>query len=141
MPDAGMDSGSALGTFESFRLTQSFGPCPPESDCVGYLDLDGAGKLLRDPLSSPSAPVPSATVTAAELASAIAIFTDPALVSLLDADAAPCVPPTDVFESMKLVAGGVAHQNSTTMCDDAPIKAARDLIYQLGNKYLPLPTR
>jgi len=141
VPDAGVDSGPAAGAFESFRLTQSFGPCPPDSDCVGYIDLDRAGQLLRDPLSGVGAPVGSASVTPAELASAIAIFTDPALVKLLDASSPPCVPPTDIFESMKLVAGGVTHQNSTTMCDNAPVKAARDFIYQLGDKYLPSPTR
>jgi hypothetical protein len=138
---AGVDSGSAAGAFESFRLTQSFGPCPPGSDCVGYIDLDKAGQLLRDPVSSQGAPVGSASVTPAELASAIAVFTDPALVKLLDASSPPCVPPTDIFETMKLVAGGVTHQNSTTVCDNAPVKAARDLIYQLGNNYLPSPTR
>jgi hypothetical protein len=149
VPDAGVDSGSAVGVdsapaaggFESFRLTQSFGPCPPGSDCVGYIDLDKAGQLLRDQVNSPGVPVGSASVTLAELANAIAVFTDPALVKLLDASSPPCVPPTDIFETMKLVAGGVTHENSTTMCDNAPVKAARDLIYQLGNKYLPSPTR
>lgn len=141
VPDAGVDSGPTAGVFESFRLTQSYGPCPSGSDCVGYIDLDKAGQLLRDPVSSVGAPVGSANVTPAELASAVAVFTDPALVKLLDASSPPCVPPTDIFESMKLVAGGVTHQNSTTMCDNAPVKAARDLIYQLGDKYLPPPTR
>jgi hypothetical protein len=141
VPDAGVDSDPAAGAFESFRLTQSFGPCPSGSDCVGYIDLDKAGQLLRDPLSSLGAPVGSASVMPAELASAIAVFTDPALVKLLDAGSPPCVPPTDIFENMKLVAGGVTHQNSTTFCDTAPVKAARDLIYQLGDKYLPSPTR
>lgn len=42
---------------------------------------------------------------------------------------------------MKLVVGSVTHRNSTTTCDNAPVKAARDLIYQLGDKYLPPPTR
>jgi hypothetical protein len=92
-------------------------------------------------LSSPGASVGSANVTPTELANAIAVLADPALVELLDASSPPCVPPTDIFESMKLVAGGVTHQNSTTMCDNAPVKAARDLIYQLGDKYLPPLTR
>jgi hypothetical protein len=140
-PDAGVDSGSAAGAFDSFRLTQSYGPCRPESDCVGYIDLDKTGRLLRDQFSGLDAPAGPASVTPAELASAIAVFTDPALVALLDASSPPCVPPTDIFETMKLVAGGVTHQNSTTMCDNAPVKAARDLIYQLGDKYLPPPTR
>jgi hypothetical protein len=141
VPDAGVDSGPATAAFESFRLTQSFGPCPPQSDCVGYIDLDQAGRLRRDGFSGASVPVASADVTPAELATAITVFTDPALVKLLDASAPPCVPPTDIFEKMQLVAGGVTHANSTTTCDNAPVKAARDLIYQLGNKYLPLPTR
>jgi hypothetical protein len=135
----GVDSGTTAGGFESFRLTQSFGPCPPGSDCVGYIDLDKNGKLLRDPVSSPGVSVGSANVTSAELASAVAVFTDPALVELLDASSPPCVPPTDIFETMKLVVGGVTHQNTTTICNNASVKAARDLIYQLGNKYLPPP--
>jgi hypothetical protein len=138
--DAGADTGPAAGAFESFRLTQSYGSCPPGSDCVGYIDLDKTGRLLRDQYSGLDAAGP-ATVTPAELSSAIAVFTDPALVALLDASSPPCVPPTDIFESMKLVAGGATHQNSTTMCDNAPVKTARDLIYQLGDKYLPPPTR
>jgi hypothetical protein len=92
-------------------------------------------------LSSPGASVGSANVTPTELANAIAVLADPALVELLDASSPPCVPPTDIFESMKLVEGGVRHQNSTTMCDNPPVKAARDVIYQLGDKYLPPPTR
>jgi hypothetical protein len=138
-PDAGVDSGFVADAFESFRLTQSFGPCPPESDCVGYIDLDRSGRLLRDLFAGE--PVGSATVTPAELASAIAAFTNPELIKLLDADSPPCVAPFDIFENMKLVAGGITHENGTTMCDNAPIKAARELIYQLGDKYLPPPTR
>jgi hypothetical protein len=141
VPDAGVDFGLGAGEFESFRLTQSSGPCPPESDCVGYIDLDRSGQLLRDPVSNPGAPVGSASITPTELASAIAVFTDAALIELLDASSPPCVPPTDIFETMKLTAVGVTHENSTTMCDNAPVKAARDLIYQLGDKYLPLSTR
>ena len=141
MPDAGVDSDPAAGAFESFRLTQSYGPCAPGSDCLGYIDLDKTGRLLRDQFSGLDAPLGPASVTPAELANAIAIFTDPELVKLLDASSPPCVPPTDIFESMKLVAGGITHQNGTTFCDNAPVKAARDLIYQLGDKYLPPPTR
>jgi hypothetical protein len=141
VPDAGVDSDPAAGAFESFRLTQSYGPCAPGSDCLGYIDLDKTGRLLRDQFSGLDAPLGPASVTPAELANAIAIFTDPELVKLLDASSPPCVPPTDIFESMKLVAGGITHQNGTTFCDNAPVKAARDLIYQLGDKYLPPPTR
>lgn len=139
--DARADAGSGADSFESFRLTQSFGPCRPESDCVGYIDLDKTGRLLRDDFSGADALGGPAHVTPAELAGAIAVFTDPALVQLLDASSPPCVPPHDIFERMTLVTGGVSHENGTTMCDNAPVKAARDLIYQLGDKYLPLPTR
>jgi hypothetical protein len=139
--DAGVDSGGDTSAFESFRLTQSYGPCPSEMDCVGYIDLDKTGQLLRDQLSSPGAAVGSARITEAELAGAIAVLTDPTLVELLDAGEPPCVAPMDIFETMKLVAAGVTHGNSTTMCNNAPINAARDLIYQLGDKYLPPATR
>jgi hypothetical protein len=141
VPDAGVDSHPAAGAFESFRLTQSYGPCPPESDCAGYLDLDRDGRLLRDGFSGTATAVGSANVTPAELAAAIPVFTNPELLKLLDASSPPCVAPTDIFETMKLAVGGVTHQNSTTLCDNAPVKAARDLIYQLGDKYLPLPQR
>ena len=120
VPDGGVDSGLGAGAFESFRLTQSYGPCPPESDCMGYIDLDKTGQLRRDPTSSVGAPVGSASVTPVELSSAIAVFTDPALVTLLDASSPPCVPPTDIFESMKLVVGGRHRTRTAPPCATTP---------------------
>jgi hypothetical protein len=135
------DGGAASAAFTSFRVTSAYGPCPPGGDCSGYIEIDGAGKISRDHTERPDAGVGTAQLSSAELAHAASIVTAPALVKLLDATSPPCAPPTDIFENMKLVDGAGTHENSTTACQNAPIKAARDELTALGNKYLPAPPR
>jgi hypothetical protein len=135
-PDAGA-SDLPVVAFQSFRLTVAFGPCPPNGDCAGYLDLDSTGRLTRDWTDRPGVPIGTAMVTSAELSAAITVFTDAELVKLLDAKTPPCQPPTDIFESMEVIEGSRTHKNSTTTCSNKPVAAARDAINRLAEKYLP----
>jgi hypothetical protein len=124
-------------TFGSFRLFKSYGPCPPEmEDCDGYTELLADGTLLYDPVGEALAEPYSATITDAELDDAIAVLLDAELVALLDYDGEICVPPTDIYETMTLTdESGDEHSNATTMCNDAPLTAARDLIRELEERY------
>jgi hypothetical protein len=137
---AGQDDGGA-GSFKSFRLSKAYGPCPPGGDCIAYIDLAGDGTISADLFERPDASEMTATLAPSELTHAISVLTAPALVTLLDAAQPPCLPPTDIFESMRLVDDAGSHENSTTGCLDAPLKAARDMLNTLAQKYFLQPTR
>jgi hypothetical protein len=78
-----------------------------------------------------------ATVTPEELDGAIEVLLDPELVELLDRNEPPCVPPTDIYETMILVAGAMEYSNSTTTCEDPPLAAARRALQALVDTYFP----
>lgn len=128
-----------VATFGSFRLFRSYGPCPPEMvDCDGYIELLGDGTLLHDPVGEAVVEPYSATITDAELSDAIAVLIDADLVNLLDIDGQICEPPTDIYEAMTLTDDdGIEHSNSTTMCNNSPIAAARNLLNGLKDIYFP----
>ena len=130
----------AGGAFESFRRSTAGGPCAPGVDCEGYVELLADGSLRVDHLGELPVQLHEATVTPAELDAAIAVLTDPALVSLLDLGRAPCEPPTDFSESMTLVEGGTTHENSVTACDHAPLAAVRATLEALVATYAPAPS-
>jgi hypothetical protein len=131
------DADVALGDFERFRRSSAGGLCPDDTDCAGFIELAADRVLLVDRIGELPVVVHEAEVTAGELAGAIAILTDRDLVALLDLGEPPCEPPTDVFEQMLLVAGGREHSNSTTFCDDAPLVAARAVLVELADAYVP----
>ena len=144
-PDAGRSDASPADTgaggapppFERFELFSAAGPCPDEMDCVGRIVLEAAGRLMVDRFGELPVVEYEAQVPADRLAAAIEVLTEPALVALLDLPAAPCEPPFDIFEHMSLTLGGAVHENDTTFCDDAPLAAARDVMFGLVNTFVP----
>ncbi|RLB57044.1 MAG: hypothetical protein DRJ42_01525 [Deltaproteobacteria bacterium] len=126
----------APARFDSFRISTS-GFCPPELDCNGFVELHADGTLRVDGTGEISGGVHEATVTPAELGSAVSVLTDPALIELLAMDEAPCSPPTDVYESMSLALDGTTYDNSTTFCRQAPLAAARAALHALAETYAP----
>lgn len=136
--ETGSESGSTTGdasVFERFRLFSAAGPCPPEMDCDGYVELRADGTLEAELFGDLTKEVMMAEVTDEELADAIAVFADPMLVALLDGADPVCKPPTDIFESMELVLDGVTHDAGTTFCDQAPVAAARQVAVDLRMQY------
>jgi hypothetical protein len=124
-----------VGAFERFRLSSAAGPCPPEEDCDGYVELRADGTLEAELFGDVTDAMMMAEVTAQELADAIAVFTDPGLVALLDGADPVCKPPTDIFESMALVLDGATHDAGTTFCDQAEVAAARQVAVDLRVQY------
>jgi hypothetical protein len=124
-------------TFESFRYEKGAGPCPPNSDCSAFTELQASGLLRVDCYGQVPVTVHEAMVPAADRDAVVATLTDPALVSLLDLGKPPCPPPTDVGESMTLSAGGRKHTNQVTLCQQPPIAAARGALEKLVQTYLP----
>jgi hypothetical protein len=122
--------------FQSFRYTVEHGPCPPSSDCSGFTELGASGLLRHDCVGRLPPMVYEAMVSAADRDAAIAVLTDPALIAALDLGKPPCQPPTDLFETMILVAGDRMHGNSVTGCMQPPIAAARAMLDKLVQKYL-----
>jgi len=131
------DATAAIGDFESFRRSFAAGPCPNEMDCSGFIELRADHTLLVDRDNELPVVVHEAEVTDDELLSAVAVLTDRDLVALLDLAGPPCAPPTDIFEQMVLVAGGDEHSNSTTLCDDSPLVAARASLGDLAATHVP----
>ena len=138
--DGGPDTFDAapLGAFESFRHSTAGGLCPDDMDCAGSIELTSDRVLLVDKNGELPVVIHQAEVTVAELDDALPVFTDPALIALLDLGEPPCLPPSDVFEDMTLTeGGGRQHTNSVTFCDDAPIATARETLRALADAYFP----
>ena len=131
------DAAVAAARFESFRIDSGGGLCPSTADCSGFVELDADGTLRLDRDGELPVVVHQTQVTASERDQAIDVLTDPSLVALLDASELPCVPPSDVLETMTLTADGQQHMNQTTFCDEAPIDAARAALGQLTQAYFP----
>lgn len=131
--------------FESFRMNWGYGPCAPGGDCSGSLELDASGRFLLDTpcmdglgidcnFESPDTYV--FTISDADLDAAVAVLTDPDLVSLLAREAAVCEQALDVGEQMVLVMAGIEHANETVFCDARPVADARAVLAELVNEYL-----
>lgn len=134
---AAADASVTATRFESFRIDSGGGPCPDNVDCTGFVELDADGTLRLDRDGELPVVVHEAQVTAGERDQAIDVLTDPALVALLDMESLSCNPPSDVFETMSLTAGGHEHQVQTIGCDQPPIDAARSALSQLAQSYFP----
>lgn len=133
----GIADAAALGEYESFARSNSAGPCTGDMDCFGSTELTVDRVLLVDRFGELPVVIHQAEVTPEEFDAAVAVFTDPDLVALLDLGEPPCEPPTDVVEQMTLYAGGLQHSNSVTLCDDAPLAAARTVLDDLATTYFP----
>ena len=123
--------------FRRFRRFSAGGPCPEDLDCAGYIDLRHDGRLRVDRVDELPVVVHEAQVSREDLDAAVAVLTDPELVALLDLAGPPCEPPTDIYDSMLLVEEDARHSNSVTFCSDAPITAARAVLDDLVESYLP----
>ena len=136
-PTGRADAAVAAGDFERFRRSSAAGLCPGDMDCASFIELGADRVLLFDRFGELPVVVHQAEVTPGELADAVLVLTDPDLVALLDLGEPPCLPPSDVFEQMLLVAGGREHANDTTFCDDAPLEAARAALEDLAAAHFP----
>jgi hypothetical protein len=128
--------------FESFRMTWGSGPCPPNGDCEGSIELLADGTLRLDtPCSGHLACdglIPGtyeAMVSAEDLDAVIAALTAPDLIDLLDGPRPVCEPPTDIYESVAVVIDDDEHANETTTCEAAPLQRARDALSELVKEY------
>jgi hypothetical protein len=134
--DGGSTTGE-VGTFERFRLDSAAGPCPPETDCDGFIELLADGTLRVETFGDVDDTVVEAAISDTDLSDAVTVFSDPALLALLDGPDPACEPPSDIFESMTAVVDGVTHDVGTTFCDQAPISAARQTAMDLAQTYVP----
>lgn len=132
-----LTTGVDVGDFERFKQSSAAGPCAPNADCDGFVELLASRKLRVETFGEIGNPVVEADVSEEDFLAAVAVFADPALVALLDGPDPACNPPTDIFESMLLDLGGVTHDTSTTACDQPPIAAARAMAGTLVAKYVP----
>ncbi len=136
--DAGDDDDSAAAdAFEMFRITESFGPCPKDTDCWGYVELRSDLLLRIDVLGEQPEQVHEVKVPPSALAEALPALVDAELVAILASDELPCMIVDDVYELMEITLDGVTHSNETTMCDLAPIVAARQTMDELASTYGP----
>lgn len=130
-------TGAELAEFERFKLTRAAGPCPPDMDCDGFIELLASGLLRVEPFGEQGDPVTEVEISGDDLAMAAQVFADPELIALLDAPEPLCNPPSDVFETMLVEADGMSHDADTVFCDQAPLVAARDTANALAMKYAP----
>jgi hypothetical protein len=134
----GDDTTTGVATdFERFRTDFAAGPCGPEMDCDGFVELLGSGELMYEEFGQPGNPLMMAQLTPEDLDAAAAVFTDPALLALLDGSDPVCDPPTDIFEAMIVEVDGVTHKSGTTGCAQPPVAAAREMAQGLVEKYMP----
>lgn len=133
----GGTTGETLAGFERFKLSRAAGPCPPETDCDGFIELLADRTLRVEPFGEEGDPVTEVEISEDDMADAIQVFAAFALVQVLDSPEPLCNAPRDVFESMELVIDGATHDGDTAFCDQAPLGAARDMANMLAMKYVP----
>lgn len=134
---AGSTTGIDVSGFERFTMNTAAGPCPPNFDCDGFIEVLASGLLRVETFGEVGDPVKEVELSPEDLAAAVQVFTDPALLALLDGQDPLCNAPTDIFESMLVVVDAMSHDASTTVCDQPPVAAARDMAVGLSDKYLP----
>lgn len=130
-------TGGELPGFERYKLTRAAGPCPPDLDCSGFIELLAPGTLRVEPFGVVGDPVTEAEISAEDFTAAVQVFAAADLVALLDAPDPLCNPPTDIFEAMLVEIDGGSHDADTTTCEQAPLVAARDMANMLAMKYAP----
>jgi len=136
-PGTASTTGVDVSGFERFLLSSAAGPCPPNVDCDGFVELLASGTLRVEVFGDVTEMVTEVEISADDFAAAVQVFADPALVALLDGDDPVCNPPTDVFESMLVEIDGVTHDASTTACGQPPLVAAREMANDLRTQYVP----
>lgn len=133
----GTTTGGNVSGFERFMMSSAAGPCPPNEDCDGFVELLASGMLRVETFGDVTNTVKEVEISAEDFAAAVPVFADPALVALLGGADPVCDPPTDIFESMLVEIDGVTHDASTTACEQPPIVAARKLANDLRMQYVP----
>lgn len=122
--------------FHRFRLDKAAGPCPPDADCDGFIELEAPLTLRVEKFGDIPDNVTEVQISQADFDAAALVLGDE-LFALLAQDDILCDPPTDVFESMELDLDGDLAANTTTACTQPPIVAARDKANELAAKYVP----
>ena len=130
-------TGVDVSGFERFRLSRGAGPCPPDADCDGFVEILAPQLLRVEEFGDVTDAVTEVQLSAEDFAAAALVFSDPALWALLDDPSLDCNPPTDVFEGMVVEFDGVAHESTTTNCSQPAIAAARTMAEALHSSYLP----
>jgi hypothetical protein len=136
----GTDTGTTgvdTSQFERFTVRDAAGPCPPNADCDGFIELLGTRMLRVEKFGDLDNPVTEVEIDEDDFVAAVAVFAAPELVNTLDGPDPLCNPPTDVFESMELVLDGAMHDAMTTACDLPPLVAAREMADALAMEYAP----
>jgi hypothetical protein len=128
---------SANRGFQSFRLFMAGGLCEPNDDCASSIELSSDGTLLVDRWGEFPVVVHEATVASVDLAAAVPVLTNPALVALLDGPVLLCSQVFDYVVFMEVVLADGVHQGNVTTCQDPPIQAALDAMEGLAETYLP----
>lgn len=136
-PGTSATTGVDVAGFERFRVSRAAGPCPPDLDCDGFVELLASRTLRVEVFGDLSDTVKEAQVSAAEFSAAVQVFTDPALLALLDGPQPLCDPPTDIFEGMLVEIDGATHEATTTTCPQPPLAAAREQASALRDAYFP----
>lgn len=135
--DTDPTTGGDITGFERFKMDVAAGPCPPNSDCDGFIELLASRTLRVEPFGEVGNPVLEAEVSEEDFVAAALVFADPELTALLDGPDPVCDPPTDIFEAMLVEIDGASHDASTTFCDQPAVAAARDRANALAMKYFP----
>jgi hypothetical protein len=123
--------------FERFRVSRAAGPCPPDADCDGFIELLASRTLRFEPFGEPGNPVLEAEISEQDFAVAVPLFASPELIALLDQEEPLCDPPTDIFETMAVDVDGGMHEKATTTCDQPEVVAARETANALVMQYFP----
>lgn len=129
-------TGVALN-FNRFLMNRSAGPCPPDADCDGFIELVAPATLRVEQFGDVADNVTEVQISAEDFDAAAAVFADPELFALLALDDIICNPPTDIFEAMLVDIDGNIADNTTTGCDNPPVAAARAKANELADKYVP----
>lgn len=135
--DATGTTGTVAPDLERFRISRAAGPCPPDADCDGFIEVEAPNKLRVEKFGDVGNPLNEAELTDFEFSVAVSVFADPELLALLDGPEPLCDPPTDIFESMISVVDGATHEATTTACDQAPLADAREFAQALVDTYFP----
>lgn len=133
-------TGEATGEsalFDRFTLYSAAGPCPPDSDCNGFVELLSTRILRVEKFGEVGDPVTEVEISADDFAAAVVVLADPELAALLISADPLCDPPTDVYEMMEQVLGGEIRASTTTGCDQPPVEAARMTMNALREQYAP----
>jgi len=137
-PDTTTDTTTGVAlTFNRFLLNKAAGPCPPDADCDGFIELLAPATLRVEKFGDITDDVTEVQISQDDFDAAAVVFADPELFALLAQDDIICNPPTDIFEDMLVDVDGNVASNTTTGCNNPPLAAARAKANELADKYVP----